>query len=130
MKNKLFISIILVAIIILVPQFVSADALGSGLLRQSVGNIGLEESVENSVANIIKTILALTGTMFLVLTVVAGVMWMTASGNEDKISKAKKIIIGATIGLAVVLFAYTITAFIAGRLEAGGNQAPTEQVAE
>ncbi len=102
----------LVALGIILPTVVFADALGSGLLEQSVGGVGLESDVETSVANIIAGVLAVTGTVFLILTVAAGIMWMTASGNEDKITKAKKILTGATIGLAICLFAYMITFFV------------------
>ncbi|MCX6781760.1 MAG: pilin [Candidatus Magasanikbacteria bacterium] len=124
MKKILLITIAL--LIIFVPQFVFADALGSGLLNQSVGGVGLESDLNTSTANIITAILAVTGTIFLVLTVVGGVMWMTASGNEEKIGKAQKIIIGAVIGLAIILFAYTITAFVASRLGQSGDVEGTE----
>lgn len=105
-----------------IPLVALADTFGSGLLEESAGSVGLESDLTNSAANIVSTILAVTGTIFLVLTVVAGIMWMTASGNEEKISKAKKMIIGAAIGLGVCLSAYTITYFVASRmaLSSGG----------
>lgn len=123
--KKIFLYIV-AALIIFAPQFVFADALGTGLLNQSVGGVGLESSLETSTANVIMAVLAVTGTVFLVLTVVAGIMWMTASGNEEKITKAKKIIVGAIIGLAITIFAYTITAFISSRLVQSGNVAGTD----
>jgi len=43
-------------------------------------------------------------------------MWMTAQGNEDKVSKAKDMITQAIIGLAITLGAYAITAFVTGKL--------------
>ncbi len=118
---KKIIVYIIVSLAILAPQFVFADALGTSLLNKSVGGVGLESSLETSTANVIIAVLAVVGTVFLVLTVVAGIMWMTASGNEEKITKAKKIIIGAIIGLAITLFAYTITAFVSSRLVQSGN---------
>lgn len=105
------------ALLALVPAMVLADALGGQLLTESVGSVGLESDVKTSAANVIKTALAITGTMFLVLTVAAGIMWMTAAGNEEKISKAKKIVIGATIGLIIIIFAYTITFFVTSRVQ-------------
>ena len=112
---KKFIAILLAALI-LIPVAASADALGGGLLKESVGSVGLESDVETSIATIIQTALALTGTIFLILTVAAGIMWMTAAGNEEKITKAKKIITGAAIGLIVIIFAYTITFFVTSRV--------------
>ncbi|MBI4812330.1 hypothetical protein HY798_02705 [Candidatus Falkowbacteria bacterium] len=41
-----------------------------------------------------------------------GYTWMTASGNEQQVEKAKGIIKNAVIGLIVVLAAYVVTAFI------------------
>jgi len=50
--------------------------------------------------------------------VYAGLMWMTAGGNEDRIKKARQILIAAIIGLVIVLSAYAITQFIGGALGA------------
>ena len=65
---------------------------------------------------IIKVILGLLGVIFIVLIIYAGFMWMTSAGNEDAISKAKKTIIAAIVGLAIVLFAYMITIFVIDQL--------------
>lgn len=43
-------------------------------------------------------------------------MWMTAGGDEQKVTKAKDLITQAVIGLIVVLAAYAITAFIGTEL--------------
>ena len=37
---------------------------------------------------------------------------MTAAGNEESVQKAKKIIIRATIGLAIVFISLALTLFI------------------
>ncbi len=51
----------------------------------------------------------LLGGIFLFLMAYAGVMWMTAGGNEEQVAKAKKIIKGAVVGFIIVLISYTIT---------------------
>jgi amino acid transporter len=58
----------------------------------------------------------------LVLTVYAGILWMTAAGNESKTDSAKNILIAAVIGLAIVMTAYTITMFVTGQM--GGSTGP------
>lgn len=63
-------------------------------------------------ANIIKVFLALLGIIFVVLLVLAGYKWMTAMGNEDKVSEAKGQITTAIIGLLIILAAYAITKFV------------------
>jgi len=127
-KNKLFlVGVLTVAGFLAMPVLIfAADPLGASLLHSSVGGLGLQSELENSVANVVKTVLAVTGTVFLVLTIVGGLIWMTASGNEEKISKAKKIIIGAVIGLAITLSAYTITSFVASRVGGEGDKSCEE----
>ena len=64
------------------------------------------------VAIIIRSALQLIGIVFVVLVVYAGFLWMTAGGEEDKISKAKKLLYDGVIGLAIILSAYAISFFI------------------
>ena len=68
------------------------------------------------IARIIKVALSLLGIIFLVLIIYAGFMWMTSAGNEERISKAKKIMAAAIIGLAIVMAAYAITIFVIDNL--------------
>ena len=60
-------------------------------------------------------ILSFTGTLFLALTIYAGILWMTASGNEEQVTKATGIIKMAVIGLIICMAAYSITYFIVNR---------------
>jgi hypothetical protein len=46
----------------------------------------------------------------------AGLSWMTASGNQEKVNKAKDLMINAVIGLVIVMAAYAITAFVGDKL--------------
>lgn len=64
------------------------------------------------VGRLINPVLGLLGMVFMVLIIYAGVLWMTAAGNEEKVAKAKKIIYTATVGLVIVTFAYVISELI------------------
>lgn len=64
------------------------------------------------VAKIINVLLGVLGVVFIVLIIYAGFTWMTAAGNEEKITKAKGMIGNAVIGLAIVLASYAIATFI------------------
>lgn len=77
---------------------------------------GLQSDLGISIGTVIKGILSLVGTIFLVLTIYAGILWMTAQGNEQQVTKAKGIITTAVIGLFVVMAAYAITDFITSRI--------------
>ncbi|MBI3290905.1 hypothetical protein HYZ76_01325 [Candidatus Falkowbacteria bacterium] len=69
-----------------------------------------------TIAGIIKVVLGFLGIIFLVLILYAGFMWMTSAGNEDKISSAKKTMVAAIIGAAIVLAAYAISYFVIDQL--------------
>lgn len=43
-----------------------------------------------------------------VLMIYAGWLWMTAQGKEEQVMKAKKIMLGAVIGLAIIISARLI----------------------
>ncbi|MFH1173457.1 MAG: hypothetical protein V1692_02920 [bacterium] len=74
-------------------------------------NIGKKDPID-IVANIVQIFLGLLSVIFLILMIYAGYLWMTASGSEDKITKAKHILLNASIGLAIVLSAYALTWFV------------------
>jgi len=81
-------------------------------LDDSVGPTGLSQNLPATTATIIKALLALVGTIFLILTIYAGILWMTAQGESEKIEKAKGILIAAVIGLAITMAAYAITYYV------------------
>jgi len=47
--------------------------------------------------------LTLLGIIFISYTIYGGFLWMTAAGNDEKISKAKKIIRDGVIGTIIIL---------------------------
>ena len=98
----------------------TTDYTGFQKAGQRLDNIakgsGLEEDLQVSIGTVIKGALSLVGVIFLALTVYAGILWMTASGNETQIEKAQGILKAAIIGLVITMSAYAITAFVTGRL--------------
>lgn len=75
-------------------------------------NFGLPADLAQIIGNVIRAALSLTGTIFLVLIIYAGFVWMIAAGNEEKIAKAKKIIQSAVIGLIIIVSSYSITDYV------------------
>ena len=67
---------------------------------------------ESLAANLIGLVLSWVGVIFLILTIYGGLIWMTAQGNDQKMEKAKTLIIAAISGLIVVIAAYAISAFV------------------
>ena len=70
----------------------------------------------NRVGTIVGFILSFVGIIFLILTIYAGLQWMTAMGNSGQVDKAKDLLINAIIGLVIVTAAYSITSFIGTQL--------------
>jgi len=68
------------------------------------------------VARIIKIFLSILGTIFFVLMIYAGFLWMTAGGEDDQVNKSKQIIKYAVIGLIIILSAYSITNFVSEQI--------------
>lgn len=56
------------------------------------------------------------GVMFFILTIVAGIQWMTAGGNDEQITKAKGNFKNGIIGITIILAAYIITVFVLSNL--------------
>ncbi len=72
--------------------------------------------VRTTIARVINVFLGLLGVLAVVLIIYAGFIWMTAGGNEEKVTKAKQFIINAIIGLAIILSAYAIVSFVINKL--------------
>ena len=64
------------------------------------------------IAMTIKGFLAILGIVFIILMLIAGYNWMTAGGEEEKVTKAKDMIKRAIIGLFIVIASYAITVFV------------------
>ncbi|OGL79417.1 hypothetical protein A3J43_02125 [Candidatus Uhrbacteria bacterium RIFCSPHIGHO2_12_FULL_54_23] len=73
---------------------------------------GTGNELPTIVGRIIRTGLTLLGTIFLVLIVYAGFVWILARGREEEVQKAQKIIETSVIGLVVIVIAYAISTFI------------------
>ncbi len=69
-------------------------------------------SPEIIIGNVIQAILGLLGIVFLAFMIYAGITWMTAQGNDQKVTKAKQMITEAIVGLIIVVAAYAIAYFV------------------
>jgi len=124
MKKVLIFSLVAV-FLFLVTEFTNSGIVqakktigdAGSMLGETLVPAGVEErDVGTMVAQIIQGALLLTGTVFLILMVYAGFIWMTARGNEEQVTKAKNTIIAAIIGITLVVGAYAISNFVMSRL--------------
>lgn len=127
MLKKILISISAVVI------FFGASSVSAGPLDRAQNNLtkslektGLASDLPTTIGTVVKAILSLVGTIFLLLTIYAGILWMTAQGNEDQVAKSKSIVSAAVIGLVITMSAYAITAFVTSKVGGVADTIPSE----
>jgi hypothetical protein len=115
----------IIVFILLGVFFLPTIVLAEGKLGDAatgITNIGgaagydTESKIETTIGTVINIALSLVGMIFLVLTVYAGILWMTARGEEAQAEKAKKILTNSIIGLVLTVSAYAITFLVTSRL--------------
>lgn len=73
---------------------------------------GAARTPEQIVSTVITAILSLMGVIFIIIVIYGGILWMIAGGNEEQVSKAKRFIKEAIIGLVIVVGAYALSFLI------------------
>ncbi len=74
---------------------------------------------EDLIGQIISSVLGIVGSLALVMFIYGGLIWMTAAGNSEQISKGKNILIWATIGLVVIFSSYALVNFVFSKVLGG-----------
>lgn len=90
----------------------TATAEGAGL------PVGEADPIEIA-AMVVNILLGFLGAILVILVIYAGFLWMTAAGEEQKISKAKKLLGNAIVGLVIILASYAIASFTVDSLLEG-----------
>jgi len=73
--------------------------------------VGLS-SPQQLIGRLIKALLAPIGMLALFWVVMAGIMWMTAAGNPEKIKTASKILLWSGLGVFAILSSYLVVAIV------------------
>jgi hypothetical protein len=71
-----------------------------------------QNTLTDYIGNIISVALGLLGSIFVILIVYAGYVWMTASGNTEKVEKAQQTIKAAVLGVIITVAVYAIWWFV------------------
>lgn len=114
---------------------ISAPAMVSAQGALTPGSLGIDQpgaagfngvtDVRITIAKIVRTAMSFIGTILFLIVLYAGVLWMTAGGNPEKVEEAKKWLGGAIIGLIIILAAYGLTTFIITQLVNATNGTTT-----
>lgn len=114
---------------VLAAVLMAFGALPAQLFAQAtnLAEVGEEAGLGSSdlmdtIGTVIGVVLGFMGVVFLLLLIYSGITWMTAGGDEDKVKRARAILVNATIGLVLTLSAYAIATFVINALgEATGS---------
>ncbi len=99
------------------PMAAHAAGVNLGLTSDVEGALGLgTQDIRVTIASIINVFMGLLGIIAVVIILYGGFMWMTAAGNEERVDKARKMIVSGVIGLAIILSAYAIARFVVNSL--------------
>lgn len=63
--------------------------------------------------NIVRILIALSGSIAVVVIIVAAIYYITSTGDAGRVKKARDILINMAVGLIVILVAYAVVTFIA-----------------
>ena len=93
---------------------VVAHAQATSLSIESIGSqLGLGNAdLKTVVINVIRWALGLLSLLAVSYVIYGGFLWMTAAGNEQRIEKAKQVILQACIGIVIILLAWAIVYFV------------------
>ncbi len=114
---KSLIPVVFLVLVLLLPYFTLAQEEPIGKLMVVATDSGFNIDERDTelpivVGEIIRVILTLLGIIFLALFIYAGILWMIAAGNEDKVTKSKDTMRRAIIGLIIVVASYAISEFV------------------
>lgn len=99
-KNKIASILIFGAILFLPLLALTAET----PLVNPLGNVTFEQVTQRAIG----VLLGIVGVLALIAFVYGGVVWMTSSGDSDKITKGKNIMLWAVWGLVIIFSAYAV----------------------
>jgi len=78
-------------------------------------------SFRDSVIGVVNYFLTFTGLIAVIFVIYAGILMITAQGEDDQVEKGKKILTYAAIGIIVILLSYSIVNFVIFAGKNGGS---------
>ena len=105
--------------------FAADDAFGVQPVDQEILLSGTD--IRIVIVKIIRAVLGLLGIITVSLIIYAGFLIMTSGGNEEKVTKGRKTMINAVVGLIVIFSAFAIVQFVINSLTNGGFARPGQQ---
>lgn len=79
--------------------------------------IGQSTNLKDIIANVINIVLGFLGIIAVIIIIYAGFKWMTAGGNEETVTEARRMILQAVVGLVIIFMAWIISSFVINQLK-------------
>jgi hypothetical protein len=119
---------LLCASLVIMAGFLPPSAQAQNATQQNITQTAQAAGVDQSstdlvtiIGRIINIALGFIGTVFLMLMLYAGYLWMTAGGDPEKVKKAQMTIRNSIIGIVIIASAWAITSFILGLFAGQGE---------
>lgn len=64
------------------------------------------------IGQIINALLGIVGSLALLMFIYGGFIWMTAAGNQERVTKGRNVLMWAIIGLIIIFASYSLVNFI------------------
>lgn len=75
-------------------------------------NLGSATPLPVLIGNLVRVAIGMLGIIFLLLTIYAGFLYLTARGEEEKVKHAKETLSRGVIGIIIITAAYAIASFV------------------
>ncbi|HBA37050.1 TPA: hypothetical protein DCZ15_04265 [Candidatus Falkowbacteria bacterium] len=122
--SKHLISLAIIALLavpmLTLPALAQNDnAFGIDEVETGLNNSLAQGDPREIIGRIINIALGFLGVIAVCIILLGGFKWMTAMGNEEKTSEAKKLLGAGVIGLVIILASWAIATFVINSLSSG-----------
>jgi hypothetical protein len=121
--SKFFLSFVVISLLVLpflvLPALAqTGDPYGINNVQNGLNNSlpGAGTDLRTVIARIINFALGFLGIIAVVIILIGGFKWMTAAGNEEKVTEARKLLVAGIIGLVIILAAWAVSTFVIGAI--------------
>lgn len=86
------------------------------------------EDILQVIANVMVFILAISGSIFVLIFLSGGILWITSNGRPERIQNGKLTMVRAVVGLIIIFASYAVVALIIGILINGQAPSSTDTI--
>jgi len=127
--KKLLLSLVVITILVTPAVVAAIGDFGIGSAISGTGLLQTKDTINQSyiatvISRILQPFVALVGVVLFGFIIYGGYLWLTAGGDDQKVTSAKTIIKNGIIGLIIVLSAYIIITLALDLLQQAVNPTP------